>query len=436
MLMRNTTLLILLSFLAGCKLQIIVPVGGTVTTASGTYTCSAGQICEIDVVDLLFDETFTAVPDAGYLFAQWNKKSGGRGFCATDSSRHNPCRLYTSFFAGWPNLFAFLAMDEVFYLEPVFEAAAECEADTLTAQYRVSSCEFGGAGSKLVLMDFDLDGDLDVIRWGIVPDDQWTGTYPYYEGDPPNPLTAWRNNGNNRFFEATTTVFGEEPIQIIRATLARVIDMDGDGLKDLFIGDGGPDGLPETSPYYDPEHSVHGSYSWLFMQKRSGTLSDESDARLPRILGFTHGMTIGDIEGDGDQDIFLANIWSEQAGTECREAEVLPTADAPCPGFFINDGKGYFSSDLTRIPEEVTRVTHDERGELRWQDGLLIDVDNDGLVELIGNKQLADYLLLNDGAGFFLEENEGAIPERLAGGEQSFDPNNYPLPISTTLTLE
>ncbi|MBT4518482.1 MAG: hypothetical protein HOC23_00635 [Halieaceae bacterium] len=117
---RTIVLLILLSFLAGCKLQVVVPVGGTVTTASGTYTCAAGQTCEIDVVDLLFDETFTAVPDDGYQFDQWKKKQGGRGFCATVSARHSPCRLYTSFFGGWPNLFSFLATDEVFYLEPVF----------------------------------------------------------------------------------------------------------------------------------------------------------------------------------------------------------------------------------------------------------------------------------------------------------------------------
>ncbi|MBT4520562.1 MAG: DUF1566 domain-containing protein [Halieaceae bacterium] len=117
---RRIVLVTLLSLLASCKLQIIVPIGGSIITASGTYTCLAGQTCEIDVVDLLFDETFTAVPDDGYRFDQWKKKQSGRGFCATVSARHSPCRLYTSFFGGWPNLFAFLATDEVFYLEPVF----------------------------------------------------------------------------------------------------------------------------------------------------------------------------------------------------------------------------------------------------------------------------------------------------------------------------
>jgi hypothetical protein len=105
---------------AGCKLQVIVPVGGTVITQSGTYTCFAGQTCEISVVDLFFDETFTAVPDSGFFFANWKKKAGGRGFCATASTGSSPCRLYTSFFAGWPNLFSFLATNEVFFLEPVF----------------------------------------------------------------------------------------------------------------------------------------------------------------------------------------------------------------------------------------------------------------------------------------------------------------------------
>ncbi|MBT4519621.1 MAG: hypothetical protein HOC23_06420 [Halieaceae bacterium] len=118
--MRIIATLFLVTLLAGCKLHIIVPVGGTVITASGIYTCLAGQVCEIDVVDLLFDETFTAVPDGGYLFDRWKKRSDGRGFCAPSSTRFSPCRLYTSFYSNFPALLAFLDTEDVFYLEPVF----------------------------------------------------------------------------------------------------------------------------------------------------------------------------------------------------------------------------------------------------------------------------------------------------------------------------
>ncbi len=123
MLLRRVTAVILLSFLAGCKLQIIVPLGGQVITDSGTYSCAAGQTCEIDIVDLFFDETFTAVPDTGYIFVQWKKKAG-RGFCATVNQRHSPCRLYTAFIDKQPKLRPLLASSGIFFLVPEFTEGA------------------------------------------------------------------------------------------------------------------------------------------------------------------------------------------------------------------------------------------------------------------------------------------------------------------------
>ena len=58
-------LLVALPVLGGCKLLIVVPDGGSVTTLSGTYNCPAGGVCEIDVADALFNETFIAVPGPG-----------------------------------------------------------------------------------------------------------------------------------------------------------------------------------------------------------------------------------------------------------------------------------------------------------------------------------------------------------------------------------
>jgi hypothetical protein len=101
---------------ASCKIRIVVPEGGSVTTSSGAYTCAAGKTCNIDVVDLFFDETFNAVPANGYEFSSWKKRA--QGFCGGKSG---PCRLYTSGFEGNEALMHFLENDEVFYLQPVFE---------------------------------------------------------------------------------------------------------------------------------------------------------------------------------------------------------------------------------------------------------------------------------------------------------------------------
>ena len=102
--------------LGGCKIRIEVPEGGRVTTNSGSYDCETGAVCEIDVVDLFFDETFRGEPATGYRFDSWLKRQ--RGLCGgSDGS----CRLFTSGFEGNDILMGFLErQEEVFFLVPQF----------------------------------------------------------------------------------------------------------------------------------------------------------------------------------------------------------------------------------------------------------------------------------------------------------------------------
>ena len=104
-----------LSLLGGCKIVIDVPEGGSVVTDSGDITCSSGEVCEIDVDDTEFEQTFIAEPDEGYAFKGWKKKD--RGLCGGNEA---PCALTTSGFVGNANLLAILDSDEEFFLEPEF----------------------------------------------------------------------------------------------------------------------------------------------------------------------------------------------------------------------------------------------------------------------------------------------------------------------------
>ena len=61
--MRSLSRLILFiacAITAGCKLVIVVPEGGSVTTESGGYSCAEATECELEIVDAFFDETFLA----------------------------------------------------------------------------------------------------------------------------------------------------------------------------------------------------------------------------------------------------------------------------------------------------------------------------------------------------------------------------------------
>ncbi len=65
---------------AACKLILMPMEGGSVTSESGSNDCSSASCeFEFDVGDG-FSETFTAVPDEGYIFAAWE----GWGPCDTD----------------------------------------------------------------------------------------------------------------------------------------------------------------------------------------------------------------------------------------------------------------------------------------------------------------------------------------------------------------
>lgn len=106
---------ILLIGLAGCKLVIQVPVGGHVTTASGAYSCGAGETCEISIDDVNFAEHFSGVADAGYVFLGW--KAVTRGLCG---DYYSSCYVSPLRFGDFPAVHELVASDEVFYLVPEF----------------------------------------------------------------------------------------------------------------------------------------------------------------------------------------------------------------------------------------------------------------------------------------------------------------------------
>lgn len=114
---RNILTLIGVSLLlSACKIQIWVPAGGSVQTTSGAFSCAAGKICQLDVVDLFFDEAFVASPESGYFFTGWRKMN--RGLCGGGMSA---CRIVTAGFEGNDSLISFLeSPDEIFYLSPTF----------------------------------------------------------------------------------------------------------------------------------------------------------------------------------------------------------------------------------------------------------------------------------------------------------------------------
>jgi len=158
---RVAFLLPLVLAASGCKVRIEVPEGGRIESVSGAFSCGSGQTCDVDIVDSLFDETFKAIPEAGYYFRKW--ESGERSVCG---STYQPCRVRPATFDSNPALAEALAKllksDVVFTLRPQF-VWGECAPSSVTEWDSRLDREVRSEGKKCTV-----PGRADPVYQGVV----------------------------------------------------------------------------------------------------------------------------------------------------------------------------------------------------------------------------------------------------------------------------
>ena len=151
----------------------------------------------------------------------------------------------------------------------------------------------------------------------------------------------------------------------------RIDDLNGDGHLDLtfanysgFFSQGSPQELA------------------IYFNDGSGNFPNVSGSAVGGFTGRIRQVAVGDIDNDGDLDMYAPDAWSL-------------AADA----LFVNDGSGNFTDEATsRLPSGLMS----ESGGARFA-----DVDNDGDLDLMvahdydGNSNTLAKLYLNDGAGVF-----------------------------------
>ena len=188
-----------------------------------------------------------------------------------------------------------------------------------------------GGVPAIAYADFNGDGHIDVF-------------YAPSDGSQRDPVPAelYLNDGAG-CFTLDTSFLGASPPGRLAPRKALPGDFNGDGRMDVFVLDHGYDKPP-----------FPGAAPYVILSSKDGYVLGTG---LEKLVGFHHGGASGDIDADGDIDVFVTS------------------SPLGAPFFLINDGSGSFSVDSSRI-QGIRR--HDQLYTAE-----LVDVDGDGYLELL-----------------------------------------------------
>jgi len=223
--------------------------------------------------------------------------------------------------------------------------------------------------NKVELADINGDGRVDIL---------FANGRGYASDDGPEVNSAFINQGPGMpFVDIGEELFGEaDSTRVIKAR-----DVDGDGNVDLFVG------------------NTWGTRSRLFLGEGDVAFEEVTASHLPEIDGNIGDAELGDLDGDGDLDLVLAE-WG--AGNPAQN-------EGGVTRIWLNDGLGVFSeAAMGQMPAVA----------VGWSWELeLADVDNDYDLDIAVSCKscTGSFLFLNDGAGVFSDASD-KLPQF---------PNNY-----------
>lgn len=261
------------------------------------------------------------------------------------------------------------------------------------------------------LGDLDGDGDLDAYlangeNEGIVPDTVWLndGSGTFYDGvqqpfeaethfvtlgdlDGDGDLDALIditgagvvafNDGKGNF------IYRRRGLEVMDSGVYTFFpalgDLDGDGDLDVVLG-----GCCGATIGSSRQKDVLNSFNMIWLNDGGGQF-DDTGQRLG-IFG-TGSVALGDLDGDGDLDIFDANLSSIVEGTG------EPEKNQPNM-VWLNDGSGGFTDSGQRLGREESHAV------------ALGDLDGDGDLDAFVGNWGADTLWLNDGSGRFSDSGQ------------------------------
>lgn len=195
-------------------------------------------------------------------------------------------------------------------------------------------------GGITLCYDYDNDGLVDIIS-----------SHPH----------IWHNNGNGTFTDMAESL-GFKPGEKVMSMAAG--DLDGDGLPDLFVGNGENwnDGNPD---YFPAQLWLNKKDKWVDASEKSGINKST----------YVRGVLIRDINNDGKEDIFVTNYR--------LQANIL----------WINNGDGTFTNKADEYgvageysPEKYYDANTKHKYGPHYGHGIgscWTDFDGDGVLDLL-----------------------------------------------------
>jgi len=257
----------------------------------------------------------------------------------------------------------------------------------------IGALDYLGAPNDYAVGDFNGDGKLDVLLTGV--------SWDFVENQPSdrgNAIFALMAQGDGTFSIEQRSDLGS----LVTPIATDVADFNGDGIDDAVFFDFGLDRTPFSG---GPNELVFGT--------DTGPVS----ADIPIFSDQSHGGTIGDVDNDGDVDIFVMNNVSEEFP--------LPGSGSPGAYILLNDGAGNFTFDQSGLSGDLPDPYfwafefgpyvrfNSLLNSSTWVSAEMGDMNNDGNIDLIVGSHYFNerFIAFGDGNGNFDMANAAPLPD-------------------------
>lgn len=236
-----------------------------------------------------------------------------------------------------------------------------------------------GFSTQAVFFDFDNDGDLDMYQVNQPPDQKLFQFYQISKEQIRLFADKLYRNDNGRFTDISNQAG-------ISANLAyglsvNATDFNDDGFVDLYI----------ANDYEEPD--------LMYYNNGDGTFKNVIDEKLKHISNFSMGSDVGDINNDGLMDLFTLDMSADDHYRSKTNMGSMSTEEfnkAVSSGkhyqymyntLQVNTGNGHFY--------DIANLAGVGSSDWSWA-GLIVDLDNDGLKDLVISNGIKKDIRNND----------------------------------------